>query len=393
VTVAVDVVARAGRLWARVVVDGRTEERATPYAVGDEPLAARFATALQAALEAARAADTTPTVASFGARWLARRREKHNVTLRRWQQTGSGRVAHRAHATDTGRWRRYVDPFLGQLRIVDVAPRDIVRWLDALEATTELTAKSRREAFALLGAAFRDAVLEGLVETSPCAVVPMSRAGERDHDGRGSGRYTPAQVARLVGDPALGVYQRTFVALGALAGLRLGAAVGVRWGDLDASSTPWRLTSRVAYGTRPTKTGKESVVPVHPVLRELLSAWRPLWVSTFGREPAATDLVLSRIVARRPRDIGRPHSPTTATLLMADILRTLGMPPEAKRYHALRSSFVSAALEGGAPADIVRQLSHNESSSRSAFALYDRSDKWPAKCAAVAGIELPPWTP
>jgi integrase len=389
-----DVVARAGRLWARVVVDGRPAERASPYTVGDEVLARRFAVALQAALDEARAADAAPTVASYGARWLARRREKHRASLERWQRTGTGRVMHRAHATDTGRWHRYVAPFIGSLRLADTKPRDIVAWLDRLEASTDLTAKSRREALALLGAAFRDAVLEGLLEASPCAVVPMSRAGEVDRDGPGSGRYTPAQVAQLVGDARLSVYQRTFAALGALAGLRLGAAVGVRWGDVDTTTEPlWRLTSVVAYGTRPTKTHKPSVVPVHPRLRQLLEAWHPLWASTFGRSPAPSDLVLPRLVARRPRDIGRPHSPTTATLLAADILRVVGMPPERKRYHALRASFVSAALEGGASEAVVRRLSHNESATRSAFSRYDKADKWPAMCAAVLAIALPDLVP
>lgn len=390
----VDVVARAGRLWARVVVDGRTVEKATPYAPGDEVLARRFASALQAALDDARAHEKRPTVASFGASWLARRRERHIASLERWRRTGTGRVVHRAHATDEGRWRGYVEPHIGAIPLADLRPRDVVRWLAQLEAT-HLTPKSRREVLALLGAACRDAVLEGLLEASPVAVVPLARAGELDRDGPGSGRYSPAQVATLVGDPRLSVYQRTFVAFGALAGLRLGAAVGVRWGDLDTSTTPlWKLTSERAYDGRPTKTGKPSVVPVHPHLRRLLEAWRPLWESTFGRSPAPTDLVLPRLATRRTRDVGKPHTPMTATYLMGRIVRVVGIRPEPKHFHALRASFVSAALEGGASPDIVRQLSHNEAAGgRSAFARYDRSDKWPAMCAAVAGIALPDLAP
>ncbi len=90
-------------------------------------------------------------------------------------------------------------------------------------------------------------------------------------------------------------HARVLAAFGGLAGLRLGAIAGLRWGDLDTTATPlWRLTSSRAYDGKPTKIGKASVVPVHPVLAEMLATWRHGWGQMFGRAPAADDPIVPR---------------------------------------------------------------------------------------------------
>ena len=60
------------------------------------------------------------------------------------------------------------------------------------------------------------------------------------------------------------------------------------------------------------------------------------------------------------------------------------------KAHALRSTFVSLALEDGADPRLIERMTHAPSKTRSAFARYDRADYWPQLCAEVARIQIAP---
>jgi integrase len=116
----------------------------------------------------------------------------------------------------------------------------------------------------------------------------------------GAGRYTREQFELMIGSEELPEHAHLFAALGGLAGFRLGAIAGLRWGDLDTTAAPlWRLTSSRTYEGRPTKSQRPSAAPVHPVLASMLTTGRHGWGRMFGRAPTADDPIVPRTARSR----------------------------------------------------------------------------------------------
>jgi len=384
--------ARGNVLWCRVKDGARWVRMPTPYRIGDEAKARRFADRAQEALAAKHAVVTIGplTVAAYADRWLTARRDLHAATLARYLATGSGSVQHRGHKTEEGRMRLHILPHLGSMLLADVRPRHLATWIHALRTTTTLAPHTIHSVYGLAGSMFRDAAIAGHVDATP-AILTSAQLGEDVGSVEGAGRYTREQLATMIGSVALPEHARVFVALGGLAGLRLGAIAGLRWGDVDTTAAPlWRLTSSRTYDGQPTKTGAASVVPVHPVLADMLGRWRHGWGAAFDRAPGAADPVVPRMPGRWCLHAGKAHTKHTADLLVDRILATVAVPPAPMKAHALRSTFISIALEDGADPRLIERMTHTPGKTRSAFTRYDRADYWPQLCAEVQRIQIAP---
>lgn len=383
---------RGRRLYAKLKDETGWFGEPTPYNVGDEAKAKRFAAASQGAIDArlrGGAVIGSELVDAYAEIWLELRRQKYEATRKRYETTGAGKVQHRDHATDAGRMRKHVLPHLGAMRMSEVYARHLAAWIHLLRTTTTLAPHTIRNIYGLVSAMFRDAAVAGLVATSPC-ILTANELGEEDETD-GAGRYTREQLELMIGSAQLPEHQRVFAALGGLGGLRLGAIAGVRWGDLDTGAAPlWRLTSARTYANRPTKTGKSSVVPVHPVLQAMLTTWRHGWGRMFGRAPTAADPIVPRAPGRWIDAPGTAHSKKTGGDLMDEILSTLDIPPAPMKSHALRSTFISIALEDGADDRLIERITHTAGKTRRAFDRYDRADYWPQLCAEVAKVRISP---
>ena len=383
---------RGNVLWCRIK-DVEWERKPTPYRVGDEAKAQRYADAAQAMIDERRAggAITEPvTVKSYSEEWLNARREMFEATRQRYEATGKGKVQFRDHATDAGRIRRHVLPYIGAMKLAEVRPKHVAEWVRKLRTTTTLASHSVRNVYGLVGAMFRDAAVAGHLDASP-AILTKTQLGEDQGSEEGAGRYTREQLELMLGAEQLPEHARVFAGLGGLAGFRLGAIAGLRWGDLDVTAAPlWRLTSSRTYDKKPTKTQKASHVPVHPVLAEMLTAWRHGWGRMFGRAPNANDPIVPRAPGKWRAAPGTPHSKKTGGDLMEEILTTLGIPPAPMKSHALRSTFISVALEDGADDRLLERITHNPGKRRRAFDRYDRADYWPQLCAEVTKMRISP---
>ena len=213
------------------------------------------------------------TFKAYAEQWLAMRREVNEATRARYEATGKGKVQHRDHATDEGRRRKHVLPHLGAMILADVRLMHLAEWDCKLRTTATLAARTVRNVYGLVGAMFRDAAVAGHVENDP-AILTACNSARTMAARKARGGTTRAQFALMIGSGEL-PDARVSAALGGLAGLRLGAIAGLRWGDLDTTAAPlWRLTGSRTYDGKPTKTGKPSRVPVHPVLAEMLAEWR-----------------------------------------------------------------------------------------------------------------------
>jgi integrase len=143
---------------------------------------------------------------------------------------------------------------------------------------------------------------------------------------------------------------RTLLALGLYSGLRLGDCATLRWGEVDL---PRGMIRRIPNKTA-RRNPKPVIVPIHPVLRDVLSltpaAERgdyvlPEIAALYNRR---TDLVTD-LVQQHFKSCGlKPHKPGTGT--------------EGKRavvevgFHSLRHSFVSLCRESNAPLAVVQSI-------------------------------------
>ncbi len=389
------VYARGNVLWCRLKSEaGQWVRKPTPFRTGDERSAQRYAAAAQAAIDERRGegATTGPiTVDAFADLWLKTRREKFEATWKAYQKNGTVRVQHRDHANDAGQVRKHVLPYLGTRKLAEVQPKHLADWIHKLRTTTTLSSHSVRNVYGLASAMFRAAAVAGHVEATP-AILEKAELGEDEGSAEGAGRYTREQFELIIGADQLPEHARVFAALGGLAGLRLGAIAGLRWGDLDVTATPlWRLTSSSTYNGRPTKTGVASIIPVHPVLAAMLASWRHGWGQMFGRPPTAADPIVPRAPGKGRDAPGTAHTKKTGGDLMDRILAKLEIPPAPMKAHALRSTFISLALEDGADRELIKRITHPPTKKgNDAFDRYDRANYWPRLCPEIMKLSISP---
>ena len=111
----------------------------------------------------------------------------------------------------------------------------------------------------------------------------------------------PRRDELLISDRRVLQDRRTLYALKALAGLRHGEAARLRWWQLDGKREP--LTG---LNLGKTKGGVPLSIPVHPVLRTLLTEWRDAgWERIYGRQPENAASHRAHAERNHPREPGR----------------------------------------------------------------------------------------
>jgi len=125
----------------------------------------------------------------------------------------------------------------------------------------------------VLKAMLQDAFRDGLVPTNEAMKV---RTLKRDVAAFKRLPFTMAQVKLILGLGTLTQQWRGMVLMGLYTGQRLGDIATATWGELDLVKKAWAFKSR--------KTGRNMIVPIHPVLQKHLEAVRPT-------DPAADDPV------------------------------------------------------------------------------------------------------
>jgi integrase len=334
-----------------------------------------------------------PTVREYGERWLGTRTE---VATARDEQ---------------GRLRNHVFPHLGDMRMREVRPRHIrdlilelrrsnVRLRGTAQGVgTELMApRTIRHVYSLLGRMFSTAVIDEVIDTSPVIVAKgvLPKNVDKDPAWRATALYEREELVRLISDPRIRPERRVLTAIEGLGGTRHGEAAGLRWSNYFADAKPLgKLVIARSYDKNGTKTESTRLVPVHPVLAQLLRWWcEGGWAVAYGRAPMPADLIVPR--PRDEDDLGRAVSVIRSdSLWLADEalrmlhrdLDMLGM--RRRRGHDLRRTFITLAQEDGAQRDILRVITHAPDAA-DVMSLYT-SYPWPRLCAEVAKlkIELP----
>lgn len=383
--------ARGNRLWCRIKDEtGKWRDKPTPYNVGSEDKATRYARAAQAAIEKRRAAGaTTPavkTVAEYAlGPWLEARREAEHD----W-------------SSDRGRLTKHVLPVLGDMPIADVQPVHIADLVRALRFRSKprLAPRTVRNIYSVVAAMFRDAAIEGRISHDPCILTraQLGDVEDADPEWRLGAVFTREEAEALISDSRIPEDRRIVYGFGLLLGLRPGEAAALRWRHYEPTIKPLGgLTVATSYSTdrgatKRTKTRSVKLLPVHPTLAAMLAEWRlGGWPAMFGRPPGPEDLIVPlppETAARRTRRTGDAHRgyDYTGRRWREVDLPLLGWRPRA--VYDMRSTFITLLIEDGGARDVIRERITHTRSNRQAFGGYDRDPHWLETCRELSKLRL-----
>ena len=297
--------------------------------------------ALKAAADAGRRVpDSTATVAEVAADWL-------DYTVKPNLAKNTVRVYDNA-------LRNHILPRLGALRVADVRPLDVRRFL-ALEGQT-LTPETVGAIKTALSGVLEAAVEQGLIPHSP---VPP-RLGRKGRAVADAPRPTAGDALRAL-HAARGTRWEALVTLLLALGLREGEALGLTWDRVDLAGGQVRIDRQLQYyrgegfALEPLKTAaSRRVLPLPPTLAALL-------VARGEERVVERSLAGDRWDGRWPLVFaGRRGQPLQGGYVLRE-LRTLwgraGLPPW--RVHDLRHACATLLYAGGAgDKDVQAHLGH-----------------------------------
>lgn len=140
----------------------------------------------------------------------------------RWSAARFTRVS--TAASDAGRLRNHLLPFFGPMALKDITPLTVRSFVAQLSQT--LAPKTVRNVHALLSTILRDAVLEGLLLSNPCAGIRLPKEARSE-----AVFLSPTQIDTLVA--ATPAPYRTLILVAAGTGLRWGELAGLPRARLD----------------------------------------------------------------------------------------------------------------------------------------------------------------
>lgn len=364
---------RGSRLYCRVKeLSGKWSAERTPFVVGEEAKAVKYAADLQKGIDKTGAPDSM-TVRAY---------------LERWSKERESRVA--CATVDLNRLERHAMPHIGELLMGEVTPRHIRDLVRALRATT-MAPRSQLHIFRCLHTMFESAEVDGVVTSNPVKVKPgeLPKKVDQDPEWRSLATFAVGEVVRLISDPLVAPERRVAYALKAIAGLRHGEAAALCFRHIEPAEPLDRLKVEVAYCSRTkriksTKTGDTRAVPVHPTLAAILASWRETgWEQAYGRKPTADDFVV-------PSHHMTPSVAGDAGKAFGRDLARLGLRREAgalrdRGGHDLRSWYKTRTIEDGADSLIIQRTTH--APPRGVDSGYQRFS-WATVCREVGKLQI-----
>lgn len=180
-------------------------------------------------------------------------------------------ATHRSADEDRYRWDRHLEPWLGKLQPTEVDPAFLRRFIEA-KLAEKLSSTTVRLLVLEISGLFSDLVEQGHAPHNPVRLLPRStrRLIRPAHDPR-----TTPFVERL--DDVKRVFLaleepiNVAYALGALAGLRTGEILGLKWGHVDLATRRIHVRESVKG---PLKDDESRVVPILDSLQPILAAWK-----------------------------------------------------------------------------------------------------------------------
>jgi integrase len=366
---------RGNRIWFRTKNRaGKWTSLPSAFDVGDEAAALKELQRLEDHVGAQAAIDpggTGPlTLRKYADKWLEGRKEE----IASWEN-------------DESRLRLYVYPELGDALMRDIRPRHIRDLFKKLRQRlterkrTKLAPRTIYNTYSLVSALFRDAAVDGIVDTTPCILRAEAHLGAKvdaDPRWRQTARYTRDELRSLVSDPRIPLDRRALWGLLGIGGLRPTEGFRLRFKDLDWESEPLPMLFLPE-----TKTDVPRPVPVHPALEVLLRDWIDNgWELMMGRKPTGEDLVVPMPETSRG-PAGRERENSRNLKLLHHDLDLLGF--RHRRAHDLRHTMISLCRSDGAVKDILKRATHQPP--KEVIDGYTHFE-WDVVCAEVLKLKL-----
>ncbi|MDR2820919.1 MAG: integrase arm-type DNA-binding domain-containing protein [Desulfovibrio sp.] len=267
-----------------------------------------------------------------------------------WLEGQREAVTEKTLGKNKNEFERHVFPFIGNARMREVAPPDVLAVCRRIEkgGATYLAHK----VLGLCSRVFRYAVASGIVNSDPCRDLVGAL---RPHQSKNRAALTsPSDVRRLL--LAIDAYTGTYpvvcaLKLAPMLFVRPGELRKAEWAEFDIDAAEWRIPASKM------KMREEHLVPL---AKQALSIIADLRVST-GH---------GRYLFPSPRTLDRPMSDNA----ILSALRYMGFAKEEIVGHGFRAMASTLLNEQGWPPDVIeRQLAHAERNKvRSAYnrALY-----------------------
>jgi integrase len=244
----------------------------------------------------------------------------------------------------------HILPTLKDLRVIEVEPPRLQRWVDTLART--LSPATVSMCAALLSAAFKQAVTLTIIPSNPCSVVSRPKVEQKPMV-----TWSVEDIAKvdafLRDEPKwLAVYRLMLTT-----GMRPGELYALTWSDLDFEQNIVRIRRTITdnaegkrvVGATP-KGGKTRYVALSRSARAALLDWQNALVLRSLK--ADTDYVF-------PSRRGSPMGENVWLGMHAHIIQRTGVPPI--NLHSLRHTSATLELAAGTPIKIVSErLGHRD---------------------------------
>jgi integrase len=278
--------------------------------------------------------------------------------LKEWLE-GKQSLRPSTRASYDGHIRLYFDPYLGEIRLVDLRPRHIeamyreIRLANA-GRTRPVSVATLRRVHGTLTSAMTTAVRRGLIDRNPAVTVELPAVPKPRVQ-----VWNPAELARFLDLIIEDRLHLLYLLLG-LRGLRRGEAVALRWQDVDLERRLLRIEqSAVRIGQRTVVGPPKTSSGVRVVAIDPGTATRLHWHQCRQRlenddrihTPMLSDLVFTD---RR----GEQLDPRYVSRHFDRLVAAHGMPRI--RLHDLRHTSASIGLAAGESLlEVSRRLGHS----------------------------------
>jgi integrase len=235
----------------------------------------------------------------------------------------------------------HIYPAFGSLRIAAVRPSQVQAWVTRLADTHK--PGTVRQIYGTFASLMKAALADQIIVRSPCLGIKLPEALHHERAVVLSQRQVEAIAA------ATPERYRAAVWLGALAGLRLGEALGVTRDRIDFDAGVIRIDRQwLADGSFGAPKTRRSVrtVPMPRQLARILAEHLLRW----GENPEG-----GIFTGERGRQVAHRHFHAVYN----EVVAGLGLPERARTFHALRHHYASTLIAAGLNAKLVQaQLGH-----------------------------------
>lgn len=245
--------------------------------------------------------------------------------------------------------RNQVFPLLGDKKLVELTPRMVQLWIDAL--TPKVSASVIENARLILSGAIKEAIQLGVPITNPVSGLRLPKRKKTPIV-----TWTPEHVRMVLESVKSDTMVSAFYLTALMTGIRPGEIRALMWGDIDfdhATIVVQRTMTRDAnframVGSE-TKTHRNRTIAITMPVIDALKRWR---ADQRIRRVAHPDWQDTGIVFDRGNGEFLPL--TTLETIHNRTIATAGVPKI--RLHALRHSFASIALANGANVKVISDM-------------------------------------